>query len=211
MRYLIRTTSFLATLIVSGCSTKSPSQVDDTSRFQGTHLHITRQFAGKIGNLKGDGQVATVNSLCRGFGSGPTDDGKRLIQFDLTPSGPNTPPTEFHVYFVAPLLPAGQVLITNTESRIVQVWFFRSDKDYSNDVFIKQNNLEQLRQRGGEEMSGRVAVKWNSDADFVIGADLSLPTDNSVWVKGEFVGSTKTKLNPILYEWPAMLLFQESK
>ena len=60
-------------------------------------------------------------------------------------------------------------------------------------------------------MIGRVAIKWNSDADFVIGADLTLPENKSTWARGEFVGDTKTKLNPILYEWPAILLFQESK
>jgi hypothetical protein len=211
MRYSFLILSFLAALLGNGCTTKSPNQVDDTGRFHGTHLEITRQFTGKIGNLKGDGQVATINSECRGFGSGPTDDGRHLVQFDLTPSGPDTPPAEFHLYFIVPPLPAAQILVTNTEPSSVDVWFFRNDKNYYNDFYIVKNDQEQLHQRGGERMTGRVAIKWNSDADFVIGANLTLPEDKSTWVRGEFVGSTKTKLNPMLYEWPAILLFQESK
>jgi hypothetical protein len=182
-----------------------------TSHFNGTVKEITRQFNGKIGNLKGNDQVVEMNSECRGFGSGPANDGKHLVQFDLTPRGPDTPAIEFHLYFVVPPLPAGQILVTNTESSAVDVWFFRSDKNYSNNVYIAKNDQEQLRERGGERMTGRVAIKWNNDADFVIGADLTLPKDNSTWVRGEFVGSTKTKLSPILYEWPAILIFKEPK
>jgi hypothetical protein len=211
MCYSLLILSFVAGVLGSSCTTKSPDQVDGKGSFHSTHLEITRQFTGKIGNLKGDGQVATINSECRGFGSGPTDNSKHLVQFDLTPRGPDTPPAEFHVYFIVPPLPAGQILVTNTESGTVDVWFFRNDKNYYNDFYIIKNNQEQLRQRGGERMSGKVAIKWNSDADFVIGADLTLPEDKLTWVRGEFVGSTKTKLNPLLYEWPAILLFQESK
>src|SRR5665647_2668649 len=173
-----------------GCATK-----DSTYGFQGTVQHITRKFNGKVGNLKGDGQVIAVNSECRGFGRGPMQAGKYAVQFDLTPSGPNTPPAEFHLYFIFPALPTGQILVTNTESRVVDVWFSRSNKDYNNNF------------RNGERMAGRVAIKWNSDSDFVIGADLTLPKDNSTWVHGEFVGNSETKLNPILYDWPAVLLF----
>jgi hypothetical protein len=106
--------------------------------------------------------------------------------------GRDTPPTEFHIYFIAPTLPAGQILVTNTESSVVEVWFFRSDKDYYNEFYIKKNNQEQMRQRGGERMTGRVAIKWNNNGDFVIGADLDLPKDNSIgsstFVVGKRVG-----------------------
>ena len=154
----------------------------------------------------------TLNSECRGFGRGPTDDGKYWAEFDLTPGGPTNPPTEFHLFFIFPTLPTGQILVTNTESRAVDVWFFRSDANYSNVVcVITKNNQELLKQRGGEKMTGRVAIKWNSDADFVIGADLTLPENSSTWARGEFVGDAKTELNPVLYDWPAVLLFQESK
>jgi hypothetical protein len=179
--------------------------------FQGTVQVITRKFNGKIGNLTGDGKVQTINSECRGFGRGPTKDGKYFTEFDLTPSGPTNPPAEFHVYFIFPDLSTRQTLITNTESQAVDVWLFRSDANYSNIVCVIKGDQELLHQRGGEKMTGRVAIKWNSDSDFVIGADLTLARTNSTWLRGEFVGDSRTKLNPILYDWPAVLLFQESK
>jgi hypothetical protein len=198
-------TGLVATLVFD-CAMKNTAY-----GFEGTVQVITRKFNGKIGNLKGDGQVTTINSECRGFGRGPTDDGKYWAEFDLTPGGPNQPRTEFHLYFIFPPLPAGQILVTNTESGVVDVWLFRSDENYSNIVYVVKGNQAQLRQRGGEQMTGRVAIKWNSDSDFVIGADLALPKDKSTWARGEFVGNSETKLNPILYDWPAVLLFQESK
>ena len=211
MRFFLLILSFLTALLNCGCSTNFPSQVDDTGRLHVTQLEITRQFNGKIGNLLGDGQIATVNYECRGFGCGPTEDGKYRVEFELTPGGPHEPSTKFQLFFVFPRLPAGQVLVTNTEARIIDAWFFRSDRNWANDVFIVKNDQGQIIEHGGKRMTGRVAIKWNSDRDFVIGADLALPEDISTWVRGEFVGSTKTKLNPILYEWPAILLFQESK
>jgi hypothetical protein len=189
---------------VSACS----STQDTAGQLQGTVKEITRQFSGKVGDLKGDGQVATINSQCRGFARGPTDDGKYYAGFDLSPYNATS---EFHLYFIFPVLPAGQVIVTNTESRIVDVWLFRSDNNYSNDVFVVRHNEEQLLRRGGQKMAGRVAIRWSSDADFVIGADVALGTNSSTWARGEFVGSTKTKLNPMLWEWPAILIFRESK
>jgi hypothetical protein len=208
MKFNKKTNWAIIFVLLIGCGFTEKSKADG---FQGTIQIITRKFNGKIGNLAGDGKVQTINSECRGFGRGPTDDGKYWAEFDLTPRGPTNPPTEFHLFFIFPALPTGQILVTNTESRAVDVWFFRSDANYSNVVFIIKDNQTLIRQRGGEKMTGRVAIKWNSDADFVIGADLTLPENSSTWARGEFVGDAKTKLNPILYDWPAVLLFQESK
>jgi len=194
MRYVLLILFFSSALLISGCSSV-----------------VTRQFNGKIGNLEGNGHITAINSECRGFGKGPTGDGKYYAAFDLTPMGPNDPPTEFYLYFIFPLIPKGQIVLTKTETRTVSAWFFRSDKDYANDFFVSKNDEDQLLKRGGQLMVGRVAIKWESDADFVIGADLALPNDNSTWLRGEFVASTKTRLNAITYEWPAILLFQESK
>lgn len=197
MRYSFLILFFLVVLLSSGC--------ESTNKTDGLNLTvqvITRKFNGTVGNLLGDGRVTTLNSECRGFGRGPTDDGKYWAEFDLTPGGPTNPPTEFHLFFIFPTLPTGQILVTNTESRAVDVWFFRSDANYSNVVCVIKNNQELLKQRGGEKMTGRVAIKWNSDADFVIGADLTLPENSSTWARGEFVGDAKTELNPVLYDWP---------
>jgi len=206
MRYAIFICLCLNIVFSNGCASKN-----DTYGLQGTVHEISRKFNGKIGNLMGDGKITTLNSECRGFGRGPAGDGKYWAEFDLTPTGPNEPPTEFHLYFVFQPLRPRQMLITNTDSNIVGVWLFRSDKNYSNTSYIVRNIPEQLHQRGGEKMTGRVAIKWNTDADFVIGANLTMDKDKSTWVQGEFVGSTKTKLNPMLYDWPTILLFQESK
>ena len=207
--YLI--SSLLVALVFCGCATRSPNQVNDTGHFHGSVQKITRQFNGKVGNGNGDGQVVAINSECRGFGRGQTDTGRYYAQFDLTPSSPDDPPTKFQLSFIFPASLAGQVLITNTEAHVIDVWLFKRDANYANGFYVAKDNEEQLRQRGGEKMSGKVAVKWNSDADFVIGVDLVLPGDKSTWVRGEFVGSSKAKLNPLLYEWPAIVLFQESK
>ena len=196
---------------MNSCATRPTKQDDESFHFNGTHQKIARIFNGKIGNLIGDGKVALINSECRGFGRGPTDDDQYWAEFDLTPVGPNEPPIKCQVFFIFPLASKGQVFVTNTESQVVNVWFFREDKNYENTFLAIHNNQEKLLQHGGERLAGRVAIKWNSDSDFVIGADLVLPKDHSTWLQGEFVGSSKTRLNPILYEWPAILLFQESK
>lgn len=175
---------------------------------QFTDSEAHRLFNGKIGDLTGDGQVATINSECHGFSTGPTDDGKRFAGFDLSPYNASS---EFHLYFVFPELTAGQIIVTNTESGIVDVWLFRSDNNYSNEVFVVRHDAAQLVGRGGQKLMGRVSIRWKNDADFVIGADLACATNRSIWAHGEFVGSTKTKLNPIIWEWPAILLKGESK
>ena len=179
---------FIVALLSYGCDS-----INETHRSQ-SMVVINRKFDGKIGNLLGDDQVAAMNSECRGFGRGPTDDGKYWAEFDLTPGGPTNPPTEFHLFFIFPAMPAGQILITNTQSRAIDAWFFRSDSNYYNNFYVIKDNQEMLRQRGGERMTGQVSIKWNSDADFVIGADLTLPENNSTWVRGEFVGNVTTNI-----------------
>ena len=206
MRCLLLVPVFLVSLLSCGC--KSTNKSDGIKL---TVPEITRKFNGKIGNLLGDGQIVAINSECRGFGRGPSADGNYWAYFDLTPDGPTNPPAECHIFFVFPAMPAGQILVTNTQSRAITAWFFRSDPNYLNEAYVTKDNQEMLRQRGGKRMTGRVAIKWNSDADFVIGADLTLPEDSSTWVRGEFVGDTRLKLNPILYDWPAILIFQESR
>ena len=157
-------------------------------------METNRKFDGKIGNLRGDNRVIAINSECRGFGRGPTDDGKYWAYFDLTPRGPTNPPNEFHLFFIFPPLPAEQILATNTQSRVIDAWFFRSDANYSNIVYVIKDNQDLLRQRGGERMTGQVSIKWNSDADFLIGADLTLPENNSTWVRGDFIGNVTTNI-----------------
>ena len=193
IRYSIFISLFFVPFLISGCAS-----TDKTYGIQWTVQDVTRKYNGKIGNLLGDGQVTAINSQCRGFGRGPAAGGKYSVAFDLTPGGPTNPPMEFHLCFIFPVMPAGQILVTNTASRAVEVLFSRSDADHPG-------------QHSGERMTGRVAIKWNSDSDFVIGADLTLPDDASTWVRGEFVGTTKTNINPILYDWPAVLLFHQSR
>jgi hypothetical protein len=174
----------------------------------GTVEETTRKFCGQIGDLQGDGKIVSINSRCRGFARGPTDDGKYYAGFYLSPYSATN---EFHLYFIFPLLPAGQVIVTNTESGVAEVWLFRNDNNYSNDVFVVKHNERQMLQRGGQKMTGKVGIKWGSDADFVIGVDATLTNDSSTWAYGEFVGSLNTKLDPLLWEWPAILIKRESK
>jgi hypothetical protein len=176
-----------------------------------TAVELTRKFNGKIGNLAGDGKVAIINSECRGFGSGQTQDGMHYAQFDLAPRTPNNIATKFQVFCVFPEILRGQILVTNTEPGNLVVWLFKEDPDYSNTILIERNAQKEVLGRGGIKMAGRVAVKWNSDADFVIGVDLKCPGDEATWLQGEFVASKQRELNPILYEWPAVLLFQQAK
>jgi hypothetical protein len=157
-------------------------------------VEINRKFDGKIGNLLGNSQAIAISSEFRGFGRGPTDDGKYWAYFDLTPGGPANPPAEFHLYFVFPAMPAGQILATNTQSRAVDAWFFRSDDNYSNNVFVIKDDQELMSQRGGMRMAGQVRIIWKSDADFDIGADLTLPDDKTTWVRGKFIGNVTTDI-----------------
>jgi hypothetical protein len=199
--------SFLSAMLLFAISMCGCTQ-DTAGQLPGTVREATRRFSGTIGNFVGDGQTATINSECKGFEIGPTDDGKYYAGFDLSP---NNASNEFHLYCIFPSLAAGKVVVTNTESRVVDVWLFTSDNNYSNSVFVVKHDEEQMIRRGGQKMAGQVAIKWNSDADFVIGVDVVLHKKNSTWARGEFVGSTKTKLNPILWEWPAILIQRESK
>ena len=81
-------------------------------------------------------------------------------------------------------------------------------RDFNWSDFTMSGDPEQLHQRGGEQLGGRVAVRWKSNADFYIGVDLAAGDVGSTSLRGEFVGYTETKFDPnVLWQGPAMLLF----
>ncbi|MDB6029641.1 MAG: hypothetical protein JWM68_5864 [Verrucomicrobiales bacterium] len=80
--------------------------------------------------------------------------------------------------------------------------------DFEWSDFTRSGDPEQLRQHGGQRLEGRVAVRWESNADFNIVVNLCAGDADSTSLRGEFVGHTKTKFSPsVLWLGPAMLLF----
>ena len=199
--------SLLSILTICGCATKS----DDSDGFVGTVREAHRCFKGKVGSLAGNGQVTAVNAECLGFGQGPAGSGRYWVEFDLTPSGPEEQRGQFKVLFIFPRQSTGQTIITNGAQPDVEAWLVRSDKSDLNIMLGAMDHGGKSFNGAGEQMTGRVVIRWHDDDDFVIGADLVLPKDHSTWVRGEFVGTTNTRINPILWEWPALLLFRGSE
>lgn len=181
MRYSIAIIAVMASAFVSGCTTT-----------------IINEFHGELRNVNRDGRIETIRHQIPGYCSGPSRDGGRFVGFAL-------PTSEFSVFLFHPALATGQTLITNTGSPQVDAWLLRGRMlDWSD--FVRSGDPEQLRQRGGERLEGRVAVRWKSNADFYIGVNLT--ADGSTSLRGEFVGYTKTKVDPsVLWQGPAMLLF----
>jgi len=182
MRYSIGI-AVVVSVFVSGCATT-----------------IINEFHGEARNIKPGGQIETIRDQIPGYCSGPSRDGGRFVGFSL-------PTHEFSVFLFHPTLAAGQTLVTNTGSERLDVWLLRG-RVLDCLKFVRSGDPEQLRQQGGERLEGRVAVRWKSNADFYIGVDLTAGDVGSTSLRGEFVGYTKTEVDPsVLWQGPAMLLF----
>jgi hypothetical protein len=173
----------LLSVLVTGCTT--------TSR---------NEFHGQLRNIKRDGQTATVRGQITGYRSGPSRAGGRFVGFSL-------PANEFSFFLFHPPLAPGQTLVTNAPSQQVDAWLIRRP-DFNLSAFVTPDDPEQLRRHGGEQLTGRIAIRWTHNSDFYIGVDLAARDAGSTSLRGHFVGYTETEADPsVLWQGPAMLLF----
>jgi hypothetical protein len=166
----------------------------------GCTTNIKNEFHGQLRNLKRDGQVATLCAEITGYRSGPSRIGGRFVGFLL-------PANEFSFFLFHPALAPGETLVTNIPSHQLQAWLIRGPDSNLPD-FAASADPEQLRDHGGQQLTGRIAIRWASNSDFYIGVDLAAPDPGSTSVRGHFVGYLQTEADPsLLWQGPAMLLF----
>lgn len=170
MRHFIFIIIVLA-ILTSGCTTT-----------------IFNQFRGDARNIKLDGKTEEIQSEIPGYCSGPSVDGGRFVGFGLPTNG-------FTFFLFYPGISLSGNIVTNTEPPSVDAWLIRTNGYSDWERFVRSGDLEILRSAGGEQLTGRVTVRWNNNSDFNIVVDLS-GTNNTTSLCGEFVGYTRTKFDP---------------
>ncbi|MEI6781162.1 MAG: hypothetical protein WCQ21_09615 [Verrucomicrobiota bacterium] len=154
----------------------------------GCTTDIVNQFRGEARNMRRDGRSETLQCDIPGYCSGPSAAGGQFVGFGLPTQG-------FSIFLFYPKLAPTQSLATNTSPPSVDAWLVRSNAYPWSDA-SKCENPEELRLLGGERLAGRVAVRWKSNADFLIAVDLAATNGAPATIDGEFVGYTHTKFDP---------------
>jgi hypothetical protein len=154
----------------------------------GCTTDIVNQFHGEARNMRRDNRSETLRCNIPAYCSGPSVAGGQFVGFDLPTQG-------FSLFLFYPRLAPSQSLATNTAPPSVDAWLIRSNA-YTWSAAVQCGNTEELRLLGGERLGGRVAVRWKSNADFVIGVDLAATNGEPTAIDGEFVGYTHTKFDP---------------
>jgi len=168
----------------------------------GCTTDIVNQFRGETRNVRRDARNEQLQCDIPGYCSGPSTVGGHFVGFGLPTQG-------FSVFLFYPKLEASESLTTNTAPPLVDAWLIRTNTYPWSDA-RKCTNPEEIRLLGGERLTGRIAVKWKSNADFRIGVDLAANDTVPTGIEGEFVGYTKTRFDPAApFVGLAMLFFGE--
>ena len=162
-----------------------------------TTNHI-QEFRGEVRNLKHDGKSEVIYQRIGASLSGPSRDRGRYLGFGMG----------FYVFMFHPELTPTRTFATDTELHQVDVWLVRRG-DYRHDSFNFREGLgaEQLRQLGGEQLEGQVAVRWKHNLDFNIAVDLAARNGGLTSLRGKFIGRQETEFDPkVLLIGPAMMM-----
>lgn len=154
----------------------------------GCTTDIVNQFRGQARNMRRDGSNETLRCEIPGYCSGPSASGGQFVGFGLPTQG-------FSLFLFYPALGTPAILATNTQPPSVDAWLIRSNA-YPWSAVCTCGDPENLRILGGEQLGGRVTVRWKSNADFRIAVDLAANDAASAAIDGEFVGYTRTKFDP---------------
>jgi hypothetical protein len=159
-------------IITSGCTTT-----------------FINQFHGEARNIKLDNKTEMLQCEIPGYCSGHLVGGGQFVGFGLPTNG-------FSFFLFYPGIASRQSLVTNTEPPSVDAWLIRTNGYYDCYRLLKSGDPAVLRLAGGEQLSGRVAVRWRGNSDFNIVVDLAGNERDTTSLRGEFAGYTRTKFDP---------------
>ena len=178
----------VSAIITSGCTTT-----------------IFNQFHGDARNIKLDDKTEELQCDIPGYCSGPSVGGGRFVGFGLPTNG-------FSFFLFYPNISSRQNLVTNTEPPLVDAWLIRTNGYYDCSRLLKSGDPEVLRSAGGEQLTGRVAVRWRDNSDFNIVVDLAGSDGDTTSLSGEFAGYTRTKFDPgLVVAWLAIVFVGEGR